>query len=141
MFSHFTFEEFDSPDEPGSGKRNMSHEFIRRLDIVKDCILKEDKDFPFIIETGYRTLSYNKKQGGIQGSPLTKGIAVEIRYHNENDLRLLLKYLIKVGFTRFGVNKKTLYTDSDNSKPKYKTWGYEDDKGNIVDPPNPWNYV
>lgn len=146
MFSHFTFEVFDSPDEPGSGKRHMNHEFIRRLDIAKSCADEcKGEDFTFKIKTGYLTQSYNKKQSGIIGSPLTKGIASIIEYDTEEDLKILLKCLIKVGFTRFGIRWKnsgnSVYVDSDNSKPKYKIWGYEDDKGNIVDPPNPWNYV
>lgn len=141
-FTHFTFDEFDSPDEEGSGKRHMSHEFIRKLDIARECA-----GFPFKIEKGggFRTFPYNKKVGGVKGSSHTKGLGADIDYKNQEQLEIMLKCLVKVGFTRFGIRWKgsgtSVHVDSDNSKPKYVIWGYKDKDGNIIEPPNPWSYA
>lgn len=139
-FKYFTFDEFDSSDEPGSGKRYMSHELIRKLDIARECA-----GFPFVIESAYRSYAHNKKVGGVKGSAHTKGLAVDIDYKSEEDLKVLLKCLVKVGFTRFGIRWKgsgtSVHVDMDSSKPKYVTWGYNDKDDNLVVPPNPWSYA
>lgn len=139
-FKYFTFEEFDSPDEPGSGKRNVSHELIRKLDIARECA-----GFPFKLESAYRTYAHNKKVGGVKGSAHTKGLAVDIDYKTQEQLETMLRCLVKVGFTRFGIRWKgsgtSVHVDMDNNKPKYVTWGYKDKDGNYVNPPNPWSYA
>ena len=145
-FKHFTFDEFDSPDEKGSGKKNMNIEFIRRLDIARDCATKEKgKDFPFKIINGFRTLSYNKKVGGKAASAHTKGVAADIDYNTQKDMEIMLRCLIKVGFKRFGIRWKgsgsSVHVDMDTSKPQYAKWGYADKSGNIIEPPNPFLYA
>ena len=147
-FKNFTFDEFDSPDEPGSGKKNMSHESIRKIDIARDCATEEKgDDFPFIIEKGggFRTFVYNKKVDGVKGSAHTKGLAFDIDYKTEEDMEIMLRCLIKVGFNRFGIRWKgsgtSIHVDTDRTKPQYVTWGYKDKDENYVDPPNPWSYA
>ena len=51
---YFTHSEFDSPDEPGSGK-NMRQEFLEMLDCAR-----EEAMTPFKITSGFRTEAYNK---------------------------------------------------------------------------------
>ena len=47
---HFTFEEFDSPDYPGSGEKFMDREFLDCLDEARDIA-----GVQFKINSGYRT--------------------------------------------------------------------------------------
>ena len=57
---YFTFDEFDSPDQPGSGEM-MDLDFLAMLDEARDCA-----GIPFVITSGFRSVSHNKsliKQG------------------------------------------------------------------------------
>ena len=76
--NYFNFQEFDSPDELGSGmpKENggkMDKEFLFKLDEARMLA-----GTPFKITSGYRTEKHNKKVGGVKGSSHTKGCAVDI---------------------------------------------------------------
>ena len=53
-FKYFNYSEFDSPDEPGSGKKYMSKEFIEMLSEARSCA-----GIPFFIVSGYRTRKHN----------------------------------------------------------------------------------
>ncbi len=158
-FKHFTWDEFDSPatnkfkrDNPnkvyfkngkwhiiGSGKENMSEVFIRRLDIARDCA-----DFSFKIERGggYRTWDYNTQIGGASLSSHPEGEGSDIDYKTEEDLKIILRCLIKVGFNRFGIrlkgSGKSVHVDMSTTKKQFIYWGYKDKQGNYISPPNPW---
>ena len=51
--NYFTYNEFDSPDMPGSGSL-MHEDFLDMLDEVRDKFGK-----PIIINSGYRTEEHN----------------------------------------------------------------------------------
>lgn len=132
-YTYFTLDEFDSPDEPGSGARYMKKSFVRRLDFARDIA-----DTPFKIVSGYRTEAYNKKVGGVEGSAHTKGISADIDYTTEEEKIKILTGLVKMGFNRFGIRTgasgSSIHVDDDKTKSQYVVWGYND-----VDPGiNPW---
>ena len=52
---YFTFDEFDSPDYPGSGYKYMDREFVDCLDEARDIA-----GIQFKINSGYRTPKVNK---------------------------------------------------------------------------------
>jgi len=105
-YKYFTYDEFDSPNELGSGETYMDKEFIRKLDIARSCA-----NFPFKIVSGYRTQEHNKKVGGVSDSSHTKGLGVDIDYTTEEELNTILRCLTKVGFNRFVfcMTKSSLY--------------------------------
>ena len=76
-FKHFTWEEFDSPDAPGSG-------YMCSLDLLhKLNVAREHAKCPFKITSGYRTKAYNKdlqKRGykASVNSSHCKGLAADI---------------------------------------------------------------
>ena len=51
----FDISEFASPDSEGSGEM-MEEEFLERLDLARDIA-----GFPFIINSGFRSIAHNKK--------------------------------------------------------------------------------
>ena len=75
---------------------------------------------PFIITSGYRCEKHNKEVGGVVGSAHTKGLAVDIRFRNSNELFKIIKGLIMAGFVRIGINYKSkfIHTDTDATKPQ-----------------------
>ena len=53
---YFTYEEFDSPDKPGSGRQYMKEEFLSKL-----ARAREIANTPFRITSGYRTQAYHNR--------------------------------------------------------------------------------
>ncbi len=123
-YEYFTYEEFDSSGEPGSGKKYMNRTFIRRLDRAR-----EKAGVPFVIISGYRTPSHNEEVGGSSDSAHIEGLAADIDYSSEQEKLKILKALVDVGFTRFGIRTgasgSSIHVDQDETKPQFAVWGYE----------------
>jgi len=115
---YFKLEEFDSPDEPGSGK-HMHQEILHMLDAVRKKFGK-----PIKINSGYRTVARNKKIGGVAGSSHLKGLAVDISCPNSVDRFKLLNLLLEAGFNRIGIAKTFIHVDIDKNKSQDVIWGY-----------------
>ena len=113
---YFTYKEFDSPDEPGSGK-NMRHDFLELLDFAR-----EESGTSFKITSGFRTEAYNKdllKRGykASKNSSHLKGCAADISCTDSVKRSLIVRALINVGFTRLGIAKSFIHVDNDSNKP------------------------
>ena len=115
---YFKLEEFDSPDEPGSGKR-MHKEIMHMLDAVRKKLGK-----PIKINSGYRTVARNKKIGGVNDSSHLKGLAADISCSNSVDRFKLLNLLLEAGFNRIGIAKSFIHIDIDKTKSQNVIWGY-----------------
>ena len=115
---YFKLEEFDSPDEVGSGK-HMHQEILHMLDAVRKKFGK-----PIKIKSGYRTVARNKKIGGVSKSSHLKGLAVDISCTNSVDRFKLLNLLLEAGFNRIGIAKTFIHVDIDKNKSQNVIWGY-----------------
>lgn len=115
---YFKLKEFDSPDEPGSGK-HMNKEIVHMLDAVRKKFGKSIK-----INSGYRTVARNKKIGGVADSSHLKGLAADISCSNSVDRFKLLNLLLEVGFNRIGIAKSFIHVDIDKNKSQNVIWGY-----------------
>ena len=120
---HFSFQEFDSPDQKGSGK-NMDKAFLDMLDFTRDLYAK-----PMKITSGYRTEAYNEdlKARGYKASPNSshlKGLAADIACDNSADRWDLIDSLIKAGFNRLGVADTFIHVDCDPDKEPFLIWTY-----------------
>ncbi len=104
---YFTYTEFDSPDEVGSGKK-MHPKLLVMLDMVRD---KFDK--PIHITSGYRTVEHNARVGGTENSSHLKGMAVDIACADSVTRQKIVSGLIKAGFTRIGISKTFIHADND----------------------------
>tara|TARA_R100001463_G_scaffold103671_1_gene158142 strand:+ start:6718 stop:7161 length:444 start_codon:yes stop_codon:yes gene_type:complete len=116
--TYFKLSEFDSPDEVGSGYR-MDTDFLRRLDTARGIA-----GIPFKINSGYRTAAHNTLVGGRVGSSHKKGLAVDIGYTGSRERYIILKALMEVGITRFGIAKTFIHCDVDNNKDGDVIWLY-----------------
>lgn len=121
-FKYFSFAEFDSPDEEGSGEKYMNENFIKRLDRAR-----ERAGIPFKINSGYRTEKQNKKVGGVSDSAHKKGLAADIAAKTENDKKIIAKALYQENFIRLGFGKNFIHVDIDDTKPQVQ-YAYEDSK-------------
>ncbi len=124
VLNYFNFQEFDSPDEIGSGMPTeqggkMNKEFLFKLDEARMLA-----GTPFRITSGYRTEAHNKKVGGVKGSSHTKGCAVDIAVNSGLQRSAIVCALAKVGFTRIGIAKTFVHVDLDKEKQN-SIWLYD----------------
>ena len=115
---YFKLEEFDSPDEKGSGSK-MNEELLNMLDVARKNYGK-----PIKINSGYRTANHNKKVGGKSGSSHLKGLAADISCNNSVDRFKIEGILREVGFNRLGVASTFIHVDMDKNKSPNVMWVY-----------------
>ena len=117
---HFNYEEFDSPDEPGSGLPTadggkMCMDFLHKLDEARAI-----SNTPYKINSGYRSVAHNERVGGRIGSSHAKAPckAVDIHCTNSHERTLILKGLFQAGLgRRVGIAKTFIHVDMDYDKP------------------------
>ena len=123
MYKYFKISEFDSPDEPGSGKM-MEPSVIEKLDIARDIY-----GHPIIINSGFRTIARHKylTEKGYPTSANSShllGWAADLHVDNSARRYLLIEALLDAGFNRIGIAKSYLHVDLDPEKPSNQIWVY-----------------
>lgn len=124
LVRHFKPEEFDSPDEPGSGQ-HMRAEFVRALDALRDQI-----HFPLYVSSGMRTQKHNAEVGGVDSSAHEAGWAADLAVVgriggvvSERRMQLVMAALAN-GFRRIGIGETFVHLDMDPTKPTPRMWTY-----------------
>jgi len=115
---NFNISEFDSPDLKGSGK-NMQESTLIALDNAREIA-----GIPFLINSGYRTRSHNKKVNGVSDSSHLHGYAVDIRAIGSWTRMRIVSALMDAGFNRIGIGKKFVHADNDPNKIQNVIWLY-----------------
>tara|TARA_B100000424_G_scaffold181101_1_gene140123 strand:+ start:90 stop:464 length:375 start_codon:yes stop_codon:yes gene_type:complete len=120
---YFKLYEFDSPDEEGSGKM-MDEEFLEKIDVARDIA-----GFPFIINSGFRTITYNRllKEKGYKASSKSShllGYAADIHCDDSRKRFILIEALLDAGFNRIGIANTFIHVDNDPNKTENVIWTY-----------------
>ena len=115
---HFTFNEFDSPDAPGSG-RNMDRHFLQILDDMREAT-----GIPFHINSGFRTPAHNMAVGGGPNSAHTRGLAADISAQTGREKFLIVSEAVAHGIKRIGIGKTFVHVDADGTLPLATIWLY-----------------
>jgi uncharacterized protein YcbK (DUF882 family) len=123
-FRYFKYEEFDSPDEPGSGEKNMSPLFIKLLDDARHYAQTS-----FKITSGFRSKAHNeslRKRGfkAVKNSAHLKGLAADISCTTSAKRYLIIDALRFVGIDRIGIGRNFIHCDIDKTKTKNLIWHY-----------------
>tara|TARA_B110000285_G_scaffold150592_1_gene168151 strand:- start:106 stop:483 length:378 start_codon:yes stop_codon:yes gene_type:complete len=119
----FKLEEFDSPDEVGSGEM-MEEEFLERLDLARDIA-----GFPFIVNSGFRSIAHNKalKEKGYKvakNSSHLLGWAADLHCGSGKRRFLMIEALLDAGFIRLGIGDTFIHVDCDPEKSQMTIWTY-----------------
>jgi uncharacterized protein YcbK (DUF882 family) len=117
-YRYFTLDEFDSPDQPGSGQK-MDRNFVAMLDEARDIA-----GMPFKINSGYRTEARNKAVKGSSGSSHLVGKAADIACTDSLKRFRIIAALIAAGFTRIGIGSTFIHVDNDSLKTPGVAWLY-----------------
>jgi zinc D-Ala-D-Ala carboxypeptidase len=114
----FNISEFDSPDQPGSGAK-MDQGFLDLLDDIRF-----DAGIPFHVNSGYRTIAQNFKDGGKPDSAHLKGKAADIAAPTSHEKYCIINAAIRHGITRIGYGKTFIHLDADATLPQEVIWTY-----------------
>lgn len=117
MKSYFKNSEFEC--KCGCGKNNINGELLEDLNIARVIA-----GVPFIITSGTRCATHNKREGGLPNSSHVTGHAVDIRADDSRERFMVLMGLISAGFQRIGISKHFIHVDNDTTKPPQVAWLY-----------------
>ena len=115
--------EFDSPDEPGSGK-HIDPEVVLVCDRARQAYGQ-----PLFINSAVRTLDHNAEVGGVQDSAhlvQEDGVArgVDIRTPSSRARYCVLQEAFKSRIRRIGIGSNFIHLDNDKSKDQRVVWLY-----------------
>ena len=115
---NFKTNEFDSPDEIGSGNL-MDKRFLEMLDNAREIA-----GVSFRITSGYRSKAHNKKVGGVPQSSHRLGKACDIACTSSRHRFKIVNALIEAGFNRIGIADTFIHVDLDFDKTQNVIWTY-----------------
>lgn len=117
-FKYFSHSDFKSAT-PECRMDQMDSGFLDKLDAAREIA-----SVPFVINSAYRSIEYEKNQGRSGDSSHTKGVAVDIKADTSRQRFLILDALRKVGFTRIGIGETYIHCDLDSDKDQQVIWHY-----------------
>lgn len=100
----------------------LDHDFVLLLDKAREI-----GGIPFVINSGFRTKAHNKVVGGVPNSSHLKGLAVDLRARDGEEIYKIVNACTQVGIKRIGINwnKKFVHVDVDYSKPNPTIYQYK----------------
>ena len=96
---------------PSCSIDDMNLDFMTKLDCARHIA-----EIPFIINSAYRNLAWEKANGRTGTSSHTKGVAVDIKCNCSYERLIIVSALLDVGFKRIGIYDSFIHVDSDESK-------------------------
>ena len=103
----------------GCGLNNMHDDFMRKL-----ARARKIANIPFIITSGCRCASHNRKEGGSSSSDHLTGRGADIRCKRSGDRWIIMDALVKAGFNRIGVAKTFIHAGDEPRNPPNVIWLY-----------------
>lgn len=104
---------------PPCSLQDMDQGLMRRLDAAREVA-----GIPFVLNSAYRTVAYEKSKGRAGTSSHCKGLAVDIRCNSDANRWKVVTALLDNGFTRIGIGKAYVHADLDTAKTQRVIWHY-----------------
>lgn len=117
-YKHFSQKDF-SRCNPACDINQMDESFLSRVDTAR-----ETSGIPYVVNSAYRTVEHEKKNGRDGSSSHTKGLALDIKAVGSRQRYYILKGLLAVGFTRIGIGENFIHVDDDPEKERKVIWHY-----------------
>lgn len=109
-YKYFDWRDFERCT-PRCDERQMNSLFMHMLDRAR-----QKSGIPFILNSAYRTVAWEKAMGRDGSSSHTKGVAVDIKCNNSSDRLKIVSALLNVGFKRIGIYDTFIHVDNDKDK-------------------------
>jgi uncharacterized protein YcbK (DUF882 family) len=116
---YFKPEEFDSPDVPGSGEKYMKASIVEALEFLRTIC-----QFPFKVNSGYRTPAHNRQVGGKPSSAHLLGYAADIAIEDSDKRYRLVKAALAYDIKRIGIARTFIHLDMAPGLPAPVIWLY-----------------
>lgn len=84
---------------------------MNRLDNARDLA-----GVPFIVNSAYRSVEYERQKGRSGSSSHCKGLAIDVRCTDSVTRFCILSAAIAAGFRRIGIGSYFIHLDTDESK-------------------------
>lgn len=114
----FTEAEFRRCTPPCS-LQDMDQQLMRQLDAAR-----ASAGIPFVLNSAYRSVAYEKGKGRAGTSSHCKGLAVDIRCNSDANRWKVVTALMDNGFTRIGIGRTYVHADLDRAKTQRVIWHY-----------------
>lgn len=101
--------EFADREPPHESK--MDQAFLLKLNELRRLC-----GFPLYINSGYRSPKHSIEIVKEKPGTHSKGIAVDIKILNSNQMRTILKYAMQLGFTGIGIYSSHIHLDTRNTQ-------------------------
>jgi uncharacterized protein YcbK (DUF882 family) len=116
MYQYFTEKEFNAI---GCSLSDMDEDFMQKLDRIRKIC-----NFPFHINSAYRSKESELKKGRNGLSSHCKGVAVDIKALKDSEKYLIVQTAMSQGITRIGIAKNYIHLDADKEKNQNVIWTY-----------------
>lgn len=104
---------------PACSLSDMDEDFMNHLDKAR-----EFAKIPFVINSAYRSVDYEKKKGRTGSSQHCKGLAVDLRCRTNAERFRIVDSLLAVGFRRIGIGTNFIHVDDGYPNSEPIIWTY-----------------
>lgn len=115
---HFNESEFRACT-PSCSLQNMKQGTMNRLDKAREIA-----GIPFVLNSAYRSVAWEKSKGRTGTGAHTLGRAVDVRCNTSQNRMKIVRAALQAGFNRIGIGKTYVHLDDDLSLPQQVIWHY-----------------
>lgn len=104
---------------PSCSLQDMQQATMSKFDTAREIA-----GIPFVINSSFRSIEWEKKKGRAGTSAHTLGRAIDIRCNSDRNRFLIVDALVKAGFKRIGIAKTFIHADDSPGHSQQIIWLY-----------------
>ena len=104
---------------PACSLQDMKQGTMDKLDAAREIA-----GIPFVLNSAYRPVEWEKAHGRTGDGAHPHGQAVDIRCNSNANRMKIVRALIEAGFVRIGIGKTFVHADDDAAKSQNVMWHY-----------------